>query len=53
MPIPCDLLGIALDWLEHEDLEWDEEPQRSLRREEEIALLRKATTENAAIDENQ
>jgi hypothetical protein len=52
VPIPRDLLGIALDWLEHEDLQWEQESQRMLRREEEIALMRKATTENVALHEN-
>jgi hypothetical protein len=42
VPIPNGLLEIALDCLEHEDLEWDEETKRRLRREREIALLRKS-----------
>jgi hypothetical protein len=40
--IPEDLRTLAIDWLEHEDLEWDEETKRHLRREKEISLLRRA-----------
>ena len=32
----------AIDWLENEELDWDEETKRRLRREKEIALLRRA-----------
>jgi hypothetical protein len=52
VPIPHDLLNIALEWLEHEDLEWDEDTKRRLRRDKEIALLRKpraATVSNEEI----
>ena len=39
MPIPHDLLNLALEWLEHEEIDWDEETKRRLRREKEIALF--------------
>ncbi len=39
-PIPRDLLDLALEWLEHEEIDWDEETKRRLRRDKEIALLR-------------
>ena len=42
VPIPLDLLDLALEWLEHEELDWDEETKRRLRRDKEIALLRRA-----------
>jgi hypothetical protein len=41
VPIPDDLRRRALDWLESEDIEWDEATKRSLRRQKEIALLRR------------
>jgi hypothetical protein len=53
VPIPDELLGIALDWLEHEDLEWDEETKRRLRREKEIALLRKSKSKGVATEKTQ
>ena len=51
VPISHDLLNLALEWLEHEAIEWDEETKRRLRREKEIVLLRKAraATENADV----
>jgi hypothetical protein len=39
--IPEHLKQLAIAWLEHEDVEWDEETKRRLRREKEIALLRR------------
>jgi hypothetical protein len=33
----------AIDWLEHEEIDWEEATLRRLRRDKEIALLRKAT----------
>ena len=48
VPIANDLLTIAFEWLEHEELEWEEETKRRLRREKEIALLRKA--KDATVD---
>ena len=41
VPIPDDLRRRALDWLESEDIEWDEATKRSLRRQKEISLLRR------------
>lgn len=40
--IPCDLLNLALEWLEHEEIDWDEETTRRLRRGKEISLLRQS-----------
>jgi hypothetical protein len=40
VPIPEDARLQALEWLEREEIEWDEATARSLRREKEIALLR-------------
>jgi len=42
VPIPHDLLDLALEWLEHEEIDWDEETKRRLRRDKEIALLRQS-----------
>lgn len=42
VPIPDDWRTQALDWLEHETVEWDEATVRKLRREKEIRLLREA-----------
>ena len=39
VPIPDDLRARALDWLEHEEIEWDEATARRLRRQKEMALL--------------
>ena len=41
VPIPHDLLKLALEWLEHEEIDWDEQTKRQLRRDKEIALLRR------------
>ena len=42
VPIPDDCRARAIDWLEHESLDWPEEATiRRLRREKELALLRK------------
>lgn len=38
--VPDDWRRQAVDWLEHEVIEWDEATLRSLRRQKEIALLR-------------
>jgi hypothetical protein len=40
--IPDDLKQRAIDWLEHEEIDWDEGTKRRLRRDKEIALLRRA-----------
>lgn len=42
VPIPAEVRDRALDWLEHEDIDWDEATARRLRRQKEIALLRQA-----------
>src|SRR4051794_10580618 len=39
VPIPDDLRARALDWLEHEEIEWDEATARRLRLRKEMALL--------------
>ena len=44
VPVPSGLCQIAIDWLEHEEIDWEEETKRRLRREKEIGLLRRATT---------
>ncbi|SIO43740.1 hypothetical protein SAMN05444166_4718 [Singulisphaera sp. GP187] len=41
VPIPDEARTRALDWLEYEEIEWDETTARRLRREKEVALLRK------------
>ncbi|MEO6810435.1 MAG: hypothetical protein ABI353_15075 [Isosphaeraceae bacterium] len=33
---------LAIDWLEHEDIDWDEATARRLRRQKEVALLNRA-----------
>jgi hypothetical protein len=40
--IPDSLKQLAIDWLEHEEIDWDEETKRRPRREKEITLLRRA-----------
>jgi hypothetical protein len=40
--IPEHLRDLALGWLENEEIDWDEETKRRLRREKEIAKLRRA-----------
>jgi hypothetical protein len=45
VPIPDQLRELAIGWLEGEDIEWDEETKRRLRREKEIALLRRSKPE--------
>ncbi len=41
VPIPEPWRSRAIDWLEHEAIEWDEATARGLRRKKEIALLRR------------
>lgn len=41
VPIPDEVRLRALDWLEREEIEWEEATARRLRREKEIALLRR------------
>jgi hypothetical protein len=40
VPIPDDLRERAIDWLEHEGIDWDEATARTLRRQKEVLLLR-------------
>jgi hypothetical protein len=40
VPIPADWRRQALDWLEHEEIDWQEATARRLRHAREIALLR-------------
>jgi hypothetical protein len=42
VPIPDEWRSRAIDWLENEELEWDEATIRGLRRQKEIALLRRS-----------
>ena len=37
--IPDEWRARALDWLEHEEIEWEEATARRLRRQKEMALL--------------
>ncbi len=39
--VPEPWLRRAIDWLEHEEIDWDEATARRLRRGKEIALLKK------------
>jgi hypothetical protein len=41
--IPDDWRRRAIDWLEHEAIDWDEATVRRLRRQQEIDLLRRAS----------
>ncbi len=43
-PIPDEWRRLAIDWLEHEEIDWDEATKRRLRRQKEIALLQRAET---------
>jgi hypothetical protein len=38
----------AIDWLEHEEIEWEEATVRRLRRQKEIAMLRRAPEVDAS-----
>ncbi len=40
--IPESLRDLVLGWLDNEEIDWEEETKRRLRREKEIALLRRA-----------
>jgi hypothetical protein len=42
VPIPDEWRRRAIDWLEHEEIEWHEATARRLRRQKEIELLRHA-----------
>jgi len=45
VPIPAQWLQRAVDWLEHEEIEWEAATVRSLRRQKEIATLRLKSSE--------
>jgi hypothetical protein len=42
VPIPDSWRTLAIDWLEHEDIDWEEATARRLRRRKEIDLLTRA-----------
>jgi hypothetical protein len=44
VPIPEEWRERALDWLEHEEIDWHEATARRLRRQKEIDLLRRTPT---------
>jgi hypothetical protein len=50
IPIPDDWRHRAIDWLEHEEIEWHEGTARRLRRQKEIELLRSAPGAGGAGD---
>lgn len=41
VPIPDELRTRAIDWLEHEEIDWDQSTLRRLRVQKELALLKK------------
>jgi hypothetical protein len=45
VPVPDELRELAIAWLEGEEIEWDEQTKRKLRREKEIAFLRRSKPE--------
>jgi hypothetical protein len=47
VPIPEAWRNHALDWLENEELDWEEATARQFRRQKEISLLRGARSESA------
>jgi hypothetical protein len=47
IPIPEFWLKRAIDWLENEDVEWEEATVRRLRRQKEVNLLRRAGGKNS------
>jgi hypothetical protein len=42
VPVPAEARARALDWLEGEAIEWDEQTKRSLRRQKELTVLKSA-----------
>ena len=50
IPIPKEWRKRAIDWLEHEDIEWHEATARRLRRQKEVELLRRAAGTAEAVD---
>ena len=51
MAIPQGFRKAAIEWLENEAIDWQEETKRRLRRDKEIALLRKARPATANSDQ--
>ena len=49
--IPETLQKKSIEWLENEEIDWEEETKRRLRRDKEIALLRRAKTVSMDTDE--
>jgi hypothetical protein len=47
VPIPEAWLNRALDWLENEELDWEEATARRFRRQKEISLLRSARSKTS------
>jgi hypothetical protein len=47
VPIPEEWRRRAIDWLDREEIDWDEATARRLRRQKEVDLLRRATTAEA------
>jgi hypothetical protein len=47
-----DLRDLAVGWLEGEEIDWEEETKRRLRREKEIALLHRVRTARSNADPN-
>jgi hypothetical protein len=43
VPIPEEWRQRAIEWLEHEEIDWQEATARQLRRQKEVNLLRAAT----------
>ncbi len=44
VPIPDPCRSLAIEWLENENIEWEEATARGLRRRKEIELLNRALT---------
>ena len=45
VPIPEPWRSQAIDWLENEQIDWEEETARRLRRRKEIELLKRSTSD--------
>ena len=50
IPVPEEWRERAIDWLEHEEIEWQEATARRLRRDKEVELLRRAAGTGEAGD---
>ncbi len=50
--IPETLQKKSIEWLENEEIDWQEETKRRLRRDKEIALLRRAKTVSVDTDDS-